>query len=52
MKLLQKFRRDESPLRTPTAIGTGVTVGPGGVWQFSGAITNNPHQFYRLRLAE
>ena len=32
MKLLQKFRRDESPLRTPTAIGTGVTVGPGGVW--------------------
>ena len=32
MKLLQKFKRDESPLRTPTAIGTGVTTGPGGVW--------------------
>ena len=32
MKLLQKFKRDESPLRTPTAIGRGITTGPGGVW--------------------
>ena len=32
MKLLRKFRRDESPLRTPTAIGPGVSAGPGGVW--------------------
>jgi hypothetical protein len=32
VKLLQKFKRVESPLRTPTAIGTGITTGPGGVW--------------------
>ena len=32
-------------------IATNV-VGPGGVWQFSGAITNNPHQFYRLMLSQ
>ena len=27
-------------------------VGQSGVWQFSSAITNLPHQFYRLRLAQ
>lgn len=32
MKLLRKFRRDESPLHTPSAIGHGVTHGSGGVW--------------------
>ena len=32
MKLLRKFRRDESPLQTPSAIAHGVTHGPGGVW--------------------
>lgn len=32
MKLFDKFRRDESPLHPPTAIGPGVTVGDGGVW--------------------
>ena len=26
-------------------------VGPSGIWQFSGAITNSPHQFYRLMLS-
>jgi len=32
VKLLRKFRRDESPLQTPSAIAQGVTHGPGGVW--------------------
>ena len=32
MKLLDKFRRDESPLHPPTALGHGLTVGDGGVW--------------------
>jgi hypothetical protein len=27
-------------------------VGSSGVWQFSGAITNTPHRFYRLKLAQ
>jgi hypothetical protein len=31
-------------------IATNV-VGPSGIWQFSGAMTNSSHQFYRLRLA-
>jgi len=32
-------------------IATNV-VGTNGVWQFSGAMTNSPHQFYRLRLTQ
>ncbi|HEY5151591.1 MAG TPA: ATP-binding protein [Mycobacterium sp.] len=32
MKLLRKFRRDESPLHTPSAIAHGITHGSGGVW--------------------
>lgn len=32
MKLLKKFRRDESPLRLPLVLGPGVSYGDGGVW--------------------
>jgi len=32
VKLISKFRRNESPLHLPTAMAEGVTHGPGGTW--------------------
>ena len=32
MKLISKFRRNESPLHLPTAMAEGITHGPGGTW--------------------
>ena len=32
MKLLEKFKRNESELKVPTALTNGITHGPGGTW--------------------
>lgn len=32
IKLFQQFRRNESPLKVPTALADGITTGPGGTW--------------------